>query len=390
MTESQATRIPLSEPLIAGNEWKYVKECLDTGWVSSVGSFVDRFEREVAAYLGVKYAVAVVNGTAALHLALIAAGVQSEEEVLVPTLTFIAPVNAVRYVGAYPVFFDCDPATLGMDVSAVVQFFKEECEQRISGLTYNKKTGRRIAAIIPVHVFGHPVEMDPLCELGKKYNVGIIEDATESFGSQYKGRKAGALGDIGCLSFNGNKIITTGGGGMLVTNNEEWARRARHLSTQAKKNSLTYDHDEIGYNYRLTNVLAAIGVAQLERLEEFVSIKRHINDWYRESLRGVKEVHVLKEQTEVRSNYWLTTIQVAAKDRDPLIQYLATRNIEVRPPWKLIHTLSIYGQSEKYEIHHAPEVYEQCLNLPSSVSLGEANCRHIVDAIKKYYKPLPE
>lgn len=266
--------IPLSVPEISGNEWKYVKDCLDTGWVSSVGNYVTRFEEMVAHYVGTKYAVATVNGTSALHVSLIACEIQPNDEVIVPTLTFIAPANVIRYCNAYPVFMDCDADTLCINIQKVTDFITKEYEQRDDGYTYNKKTNRRIKAIIPVHIFGHPSDMDGLLEVCRGKNIDIIEDATESLGSEYKGQKTGSFGKIGCFSFNGNKIITTGGGGMIVTNDESIAKRIRHLTTQAKSDPFEYDHDEIGFNYRLTNVQAAMGVAQMERLDEFIAFKR--------------------------------------------------------------------------------------------------------------------
>ena len=257
--------IPLSVPSMKGNEWQYVKECLDTEWISSVGHYVDRFERDVAAYLGARYAIACVNGTAALHISLLLAGVQFQDEVIVPTITFIAPVNAVKYLGAYPVFMDCN-SHCTLDTDKLKDFIKTECDCA-EGITVNRRTGKKISAIIPVHVFGTPVDMDPLLEVADKYNIPVIEDATESLGSDYKGKKAGTLGNLGCLSFNGNKIITTGAGGMIITDDETMAKRARYLTTQAKEEGMEYIHNEVGHNYRLANVLAAIGVAQLETID---------------------------------------------------------------------------------------------------------------------------
>ena len=257
--------IPLSVPEIRGNEWRYVKECLDTNWVSSVGAYVDRFEQMVAQQAETKHAVATVNGTAALHVALMVAGVQPEDEVLVSTLTFIAPVNAIRYVGAWPVFIDAEPTYWQMDPARVVEFLEQGCRWN-DGALYNRRTGRRVTAVIPVHILGHPVDIDPIMAVARKFGLKVIEDATEGLGATYKGRSLGCLGDIACFSFNGNKIITTGGGGMIVTDNEEWARKAKYLTTQAKDDPIEYVHGEVGYNYRLTNLLAAVGCAQMEQL----------------------------------------------------------------------------------------------------------------------------
>src|SRR5271157_3460815 len=241
---SAAGSIPLSAPEIRGNEWRYVKECLDTAWVSSVGSYVDRFEQMVAQQAGTRYAVATVNGTSALHIALLVAGVRPEDEVLVSALTFIAPVNAIRYVGAWPVFIDAEPAYWQMDPARVVEFLERDCRWS-DGTLYNQRTGRRVTAVIPVHVLGHPVDLDPILEVASKFGLKVIEDATEGLGATYKGRGLGCLGDLACFSFNGNKIITTGGGGMIVTDNQEWARRAKYLTTQAKDNEVEFIHGEI-------------------------------------------------------------------------------------------------------------------------------------------------
>ncbi len=248
--------VPLSVPEIRGNEWKYVKECLDTGWVSSVGSYVDRFERAMAGYIGCRRAVATVNGTAALHVALRVAGVEPDDEVLVSDLTFIAPVNAVRYLGAWPVLIDAEPDYWQMDPRQVADFLRRQCGVK-QGRWHNKATGRRVRALLPVHILGHPVDMAPLVELAREFDLVVVEDASESLGAKCRQRQVGSLGDIACFSYNGNKLITTGGGGMIVTDNEAWADKAKYLTTQAKDDPLEYVHGEIGYNYRLTNVLAA-------------------------------------------------------------------------------------------------------------------------------------
>lgn len=381
--------IPLAEPVLRGNEWKYIKECLDTGWVSSAGSFVNRFEETVARYVGAQHAVAVVNGTAALHLSLIVAGVKEGDEVIVPTLTFIAPVNVARYVGAHPVFFDCEPKTLCIDVEKIKKFLIEECEVRDDGHSYNRSTGRRVSAVIPVHIFGHPTDMDPLLDVCHKYNVRVIEDATESLGSEYRGKKTGTIGDIGCFSFNGNKIITTGGGGMIVTNNEDWAKRARHLSTQAKKDPFVYYHDDIGYNYRLTNVQAAMGVAQMEKIDEYVERKREIAASYRDLLNGTEgKVILLQEAEWAKSNFWLSTIQVAEDIKEPLISYLIAQEIQARPIWNLIHTLPMYRSDEVYgrSAPYAQQAWQKCINIPCGVSITEEQIETVVREIKNYFR----
>src|SRR2546426_3112212 len=273
--------VPLSAPAIQGREWEYVKECLDTAWVSSTGQFVERFEEMVSERTGARYAVATVNGTAALHVALLIAGVQPDDEVLVSTLTFIAPANAIRYVRAWPVFVDAEPVHWQMDPEKLVGFVETECEWR--GALYNKQSGRRVSAIVPAHILGHPVDMQPILDVARKYDLRVVEDATESLGARYRGTPVGILGDVACLSFNGNKTITTGGGGMILTNNGAWAARAKYLTTQAKDDSIEYIHGEIGYNYRLTNLQAALGCAQLEKLDEYVGAKRRLAETYTRS-----------------------------------------------------------------------------------------------------------
>ncbi|MFH1428724.1 MAG: DegT/DnrJ/EryC1/StrS family aminotransferase, partial [Candidatus Margulisiibacteriota bacterium] len=246
-------------PEIRGNEWKYVKECLDTGWVSSSGDYVKKFEQHFADYTGAKYAIACVNGTSALHISLLITGIGADDEVIMPALTFVAPANAVRYVGAWPVFMDVQRDTWELDPEKLNDFINQECEYKNSCLI-NKNTGRQIKAIIPVHILGHPVDMDPILDIARRYELPVIEDATESLGAKYKGKNVGTIGDIACFSFNGNKIITTGGSGMIVTDNKAWADKAHYLTTQAKDDPLEYIHNEVGYNYRLPNILAAMGI----------------------------------------------------------------------------------------------------------------------------------
>lgn len=386
MSKTGLAFIPLSEPEISGNEWKYIKECLDTGWVSSAGSYVDRFEEATSKFVGRKYAIAVVNGTSALHISLMACGIGPGDEVIVPTLTFIAPVNAVKYCGAHPLFVDCQRETLCMDVQKVVEFLEGGCWQGKDGCTYNKISGRKISAVIPVHIFGHPVDMDPLVEICRKKNIIIIEDATESLGSEYKGKKTGGFGDAGCFSFNGNKIITTGGGGMVVTDNDRLASRIRHLSTQAKKDPFEYDHDEIGYNYRLTNIQAAMGVAQMERLEEFIEVKRKNLNYYREFLKGNACAVMVDEMPWAVSNFWFYTVKVPPHHKDSLMKYLISKRIQVRPVWKLIHTLPMYvSEGLICNMDNALEAYETCINVPCSVSLTKEDVRCVAESINSYF-----
>ena len=372
--------IPLCVPEISGNEWEYIKECLDANWVSAVGSFVDRFERELAAYVGTQHAVATVNGTAALHVALLVADIEPDDEVLVSDLTFIAPANAIRYVGAWPVFMDAEPDYWQMDPQKVLDFLSQECLWR-QGALYNKTSGRRVRAILPVHILGHPCDMDPIVAAARKYNLTIIEDATESLGAKYKGRMVGHLGDIACFSFNGNKIITTGGGGMIVSDNEAWARKARYLTTQAKDDPVEYVHHEIGYNYRLTNIQAAMGCAQLERLDDYISVKRHTAATYTEMLAGLSGLDLMREAPWAFSTFWLYTIlvneeQYGISSRE-LMHRLAQQGIQTRPLWQPLHRSPAYADCQAYRVETADELNRHALSLPSSVGLQEGQ-RHLV------------
>jgi aminotransferase in exopolysaccharide biosynthesis len=380
------TLIPLSEPVIQGNEWKYIKECLDTSWVSSAGSYVKKFEEVTADFLGVKHAVATVNGTAALHASLIACNVGPSDEVIVPALTFVAPVNTVRYCGAQPLFMDCDPETLCIDTEKTAEFLKGETVTKRDGFTYNKASGRKIKAMIPVHVFGHPADMDGLIRIAGDKNITIIEDATESLGSSYKNRMTGSMGRIGCLSFNGNKIITTGGGGMVLTDIKKIADEIRHLTTQARKGSLEYYHDEVGYNYRLTNIQAAMGVAQMECLDRYIKAKRRNASLYRKLFGAVENVKFFWEKPWARSNFWFYTIKVPKADKDPLIEHLISKEIQVRPVWKPIHRLPMYRGCQSYKVKYAIEAYDTCVNLPCSSNISERDIRFVAESVKRYFE----
>ncbi len=369
--------IPLCIPEIRGNEWKYIEECLNTGWVSSVGSFVDRFEQELATYVGARYAVAATSGTAALHIALLVAGIQPEDEVLVSTLTFIAPANAIRYVGAWPVFIDAEPDYWQMDIQKVVDFLEQGCRWR-GGHLYNKATGRRVKAIMPVHVLGHPVDMDPLLTMARQYNLTVIEDATESLGTRYKKQMVGCLGDMTCFSFNGNKIITTGGGGMVVTNNEQWATQAKYLTTQAKDDPLEYIHHEIGYNYRLTNIQAAMGCAQLEQLPDYIEAKRRIAARYAEVLADIPGLTLMRQAEWAYSIFWMytvlvdeTTFGMAAR---ALLRHLADHNIQTRLLWQPLHLSAAHTSAAHTNVGGmtcpvAEGLNRDALSLPCSVGL---------------------
>lgn len=378
--------IPLSVPEIIGNEWNYIKECLDTNWVSSVGSFVDRFEEATARYSKAAHAVATVNGTAALHVALLVAGVQSDDEVLVSALSFVAPANAIRYIGAWPVFMDSEPSYWQMDPEKVTTFLETKCTWKSEALI-NNSTGRRVKAILPVHILGHPCDMDPIVAVAQKYGLSVVEDATESLGARYKGNMVGNLGDIGCFSFNGNKLITTGGGGMIVTNNQKSADRARYLTTQAKDDSVEYFHNEIGFNYRLPNVLAALGVAQMERVEEYVEKKRTIARKYREALGDLEGISLMKSQPQVDPTFWLNTILISPErtlaERKQTIQDLNDNGIGSRPLWHPIHSLPPYRDCQSYKIEHAIDLYQRAICIPSSTGLTNADQERSIEVIRR-------
>jgi perosamine synthetase len=381
--------IPLCVPELRGNEWRYVRECLDTNWVSSVGPFVDRFERELAAYVGLPYAVATVNGTAALHIALLAAGVQPDDEVLVSMLTFIAPANTVRYIGAWPVLIDAEPDYWQMDVSRLAAFLEQGCQCR-DGALYDRSTSRRLRAILPVHILGHPVDMDPLLELARRYELPVIEDATESLGARYKGRMVGHLGDVACFSFNGNKIITTGGGGMIATGDETLARRCRYLTTQAKDDALEYVHCQVGYNYRLVNVLAALGCAQLELLPDYIAAKRQIAAAYTQALAEVPGITTPREADWALSTFWLYTILVDEErygmDSRALLRALATAGIQTRPLWQPLHRSRALAGSPAIGGAVADRLNRDALSLPSSVGLASSQQARVIAEIQRLYR----
>lgn len=375
---SRVAPIPLSEPFIAGNEWAYVKECLDSGWVSTAGSFVDQFENAVAKIVGSRYAVACTSGTAALHVALRLAGVEAGDEVLVPAVTFIAPVNAVRYVGAEPVFLDADDF-YNVCPGKLEDFLRTETVFR-DGVTRSRVTGARIAAVVPVHVFGNAVDSLPWLDLCRERGVRVVEDASEALGTRYvsgalAGSHAGAVGDIGCLSFNGNKIVTTGGGGMLLTQDEEVARRARYLTTQAKDDGVRFVHGDVGYNYRLTNVQAAIGVAQLEQLPRFLAAKASNYARYERGLATIPGLVLAAGPDYATNNRWMYALQidpeVYGETREELMARLARAEIATRPLWHLNNWQAPYQKCRAYRIEKAPSLLERTLTLPCSVGLAE-------------------
>jgi len=373
--------IPLSVPYLSGNEWNYVKDCIETGWVSSAGSYVTQFENQVAEFAGSKYGVAVVNGTSALHLALHVIGVTRGDLVIVPNITFIASANAATYTGAEPVFIDVDPDTWQMDLNLLEQFFSEQCTQRGNTLYHTSDDGteKRVAAIMPVHVLGNLCDMHKLVTLSEKYNVPIVEDASESLGSYYDKKHSGTFGKLGVFSFNGNKIITTGGGGIIVTDDEALAKRAKHLSTQSKVNPETYYHDEIGFNYRLVNVLAAIGVAQMEQLTDFIARKKHIDNYYRTHLKDL-EIAFQKVEDNVDPNCWLFTF--SSKNKDQILSTLKQNKIIARPFWTPMNQLPMFAESIYIqENDFSKQVHENCLSIPCSVNLTDAELDRVTSCI---------
>lgn len=366
--------ISLHEPRFAGNEWTYLKECLDTGWVSSVGKFVDRFEEQLAAYTGVRCAIAVVNGTAALHVCLRLVGVEKGDEVLIPALTFVATANAVAYCGAIPHFVDSEERTLGIDPVRLARHLEGSAELRPEGC-FNRSTGRRIRAVVPMHTFGHPVDLDALLEVCGRFRLELVEDAAESLGSLYKGRHTGNQGRVSALSFNGNKVITTGGGGAILTNDEELGRLAKHLTTTAKvPHRWDFFHDMIGYNYRLPNLNAALGCAQLEELPGFLEKKRALAERYRQAFAGIPGVRFFEEPAEAASNYWLNALlldEESAGERDRLLAMTNDLGIMTRPAWIPLHKLPMYADSPRMDLTVAEQLERRLINIPSSAFLGE-------------------
>jgi len=367
--------VALHEPRFSGREWDYVKECLDTGWVSSVGSFVDRFESELAAYTGIRHAIATVNGTAALHVCLLLAGIEAGDEVLVPTLTFVATANAISYCGAIPHFVDSDEQSLGVDVRKLRTYLQDVAEMDPGGCR-NRFSGRPIKAVIPMHAFGHPVNLDSLAALCRDYGLILIEDAAESLGSYYRGRHVGNWGSLSALSFNGNKIVTTGGGGAILTNDPELARKAKHITTTAKlPHRWEFVHDQIAYNYRMPNLNAALGCAQLERMDSFVAAKRQLAERYRTAFLGCDGVKVFHEPVYARSNYWLNVLLLdvdQADRRDEVLETLYSVGFLCRPVWAPMHKLPMYVHCPCMELSCAESLERRIICVPSSAGLGTA------------------
>ncbi|MEN6318284.1 MAG: LegC family aminotransferase [Syntrophaceae bacterium] len=366
--------ISLHEPLFAGKEWLYVKDCLDSGWVSYLGKYVEEFEARLVEYTGVKRAVAVMNGTAALHICLKIAGVGPGDEVIVPALTFVATANAVTYCGAIPHFVDSEERTLGLDPRKLSIYLQEVTVMKGDDCV-NRKTGRRIRAVLPVHTFGHPVDLDPLLDVCRQFKLILIEDAAESLGSYYNGRHTGNWGKVSALSFNGNKTITTGGGGAILTNDEELGNLIKHITTTAKvPHPWEYRHDQTGYNYRLPNLNAAVGCAQMEQLETFLGYKRMLAERYEEAFRNVEGIIFFKEPEFSRSNYWLNVLlldSVYEGQRDALISLAAENGIMVRPSWILMHRLPMYKECPRMDLTVAESLERRLINIPSSPVLGK-------------------
>ena len=381
--------IPLSVPNLKGNELEYVTHAVKTEWVSTGGPYVNEFEEKIARYVKSKGAVSCQNGTSGLHIALEVCGVTKEDEVIVPTLTFIAAVNPVKYIGAEPIFMDCDDS-LCMDANKLKKFCETEC-YFLEGKLINKASNKQIKALIVVHVFGNMADMETIVEIANEYNIKIIEDATEAIGTyyvedKYAGKYAGTIGDVGVYSFNGNKIITTGGGGMIVSNNDELLKKAKHLTTQAKSDELYYTHDEIGYNYRMTNLQAALGLAQLEQLENFIEVKRKNYDCYKQEINKIDGLEILNFRKNIRPNYWFYAMQINKNydlNRDEMIKYFELEKIQVRPIWGLINEQAPYLKNQAFQIQKAREFWNSIINIPCSSNLTEEDVERVINTIKK-------
>ena len=361
---------PLAVPVFAGNEKKYMEECIDTTFVSSVGKFVDRFEKDMAEYAGCKKAVVCVSGTNALHMAMMLVGVERDDEVLTQALTFIATCNAISYIGAHPVFIDVDKSTMGLSPDALKEWLVKNAETK-NGQCYNKNTGRRVKACVPMHTFGHPVRIEEIAHVCEEYHIELVEDAAESIGSLYKGKHTGTFGKVGAISFNGNKTITTGGGGMMLFNDEELAAHAKHLTTQAKvPHRWEFRHDHIGYNYRMPNINAALGCAQLENLDKFIESKRQLALEYAEYFKNVDDIQFFTEPEDTFSNYWLQA--VILKDREAQQAFLQQTNdngVMTRPIWELMNRLPMFEHCENDGLKNTIWFADRVVNIPSSVRI---------------------
>lgn len=381
--------IPLSVPNLKGRELEYVTHAIDTEWVSTSGLYVDEFEVNIAKYVNCKGAISCQNGTSGLHIALMSCGLTADDEVIVPTLTFIATVNPVKYVGANPIFMDCDDS-LTMDIEKLNEFCEKECRV-VNGMLINKLTNKHIKALIIVHVFGNMADMEGILNIAQKYNLLVIEDATEAIGTcytrgKYKGKYAGTMGEVGIYSFNGNKIITTGGGGMIVSNSEKLLKYAKHLTTQAKIDEVYCNHDEIGFNYRMTNIQAALGLAQLEQLEEFICIKKANFDLYKNEIKRIPNLKFLDFKNTIRPNYWFYSLYIGQGyplNRDETINLLHNKGVQTRPIWGLISDQKPYIKNQAYKIEKARKFRERIINVPCSLNLTRENVMYVVECLKQ-------
>lgn len=360
--------IPLHEPYFNGKEKDYLIDCIDSTFVSSVGKYVDRFEQMIVEFTGAKYAVATVNGTAALHIALLLSGVKKEDEVITQPLTFVATCNAISYIGARPLFIDVDRETLSLSPEKLEDFLVNHTLQQ-DGFCKNKVSGRTIKAVVPMHTFGHPAKLKELSELASNHNIALIEDAAESLGSYYKKKHTGLFGAMGTLSFNGNKTITTGGGGMIITNDENIAKRAKYLTTTAKvPHKWEFYHDEVGFNYRLPNLNAALGCAQMELLPKILGNKRSTALMYQEFFCQMDEVEFIAEPSECDSNYWLNAIVLKNREiRDSFLEATNRSGIMTRPIWKLMNLLPMFRNSQSGDLENSEWLEQRVVNIPSSV-----------------------
>lgn len=370
----------LSGPNIGGNEWKYVKDCLDTGWVSSVGAYVTQFEEMVAAFAGTRFAVATSNGTSAIHISLMLAGVEQGDYVIAPNLTFVAPLNAITYTGATPILIDSEEDTWQMDTGLLTNFLATETYVK-DGVCYLRKDNRRIKAILPVHVLGNMCKMDVILQLAQSHYLSVVEDATEALGSYYQGKHSGSFGLFGTFSFNGNKIITTGGGGMIVTNDEKLAKAAKHITTQAKADPFEYFHDEIGYNYRLVNVLAAMGVAQMEQLPGFIDKKKTVDRFYKKALEGIADITFQQHTAGANPNCWLFTIRT--KHQAKLLRALNESKLQSRPFWVPMNQLPMFANLQYVtQNDNVGRLYKECLSIPCSTDITNEEMEKVVSIIK--------
>ena len=373
----------LSGPNMGGNVWKYVKDCLDTGWVSSVGAYVDQFEKMSAEFAGTKYAVATSSGTTALHICLVMLGVNEHDYVIAPNITFIATCNSICYTGARPILIDTDENNWQMDLDLLESFLDNETEQR-NGVCYHRKDGKRIPVLMPVHVLGNICDMDRLMQIAAKHNLTVVEDSTEALGSYYKGKHARSFGLMGTFSYNGNKIITTGGGGMIVTDDEALAKKAKHLTTQAKSDSFEYIHDEIGYNYRLVNVAAAMGVAQMEQLPDFINRKKEIIALYKKQLEGVGDISFQQVSDNVNPNWWMPTIKTS-RQRD-VLKILNDHKMQSRPFWVPMNQLRMFTSDIYYQQNDRSDfVYKHCLSIPCSTYITDEDIMAVSAKIREVF-----